>query len=340
MKAATLLIVLLSNQGYWFGGREGIITLRPAVKGGLPAAAISWKLMLDGVQIQSGKTQLTGDDADTIVRLTPPAPRVRTMLIWNYDVVDRAGKSLEHANRTLVVFPDNLLDHLTDRIKEMTLAVWDDPSGLPKLLDQAHVKYVLVDSGSLEVSKADVVLVGEGQIDDSAFTQAPLMALAQSGASVMIFRQSKPRELMAYEVVERTTPSQLEWRTDHPLLVNFQAEDLNSWIVEAPRLLAIQLPADEAALEIGYFKREVAGRDPAPIDAALMTKSVGKGRFVLCQLPLGDWSRDPRSQILLSNAIDYLLTPPQPTPRPSQRTVLRPIASQPTRTLDIPGVEP
>jgi hypothetical protein len=101
----------------------------------------------------------------------------------------------------------------------------------------------------------------------------------------------------------------------------------------------VQLPADEAALEIGYYPREVPGVRPAPIDAVLLSKSTGKGRIVLCQIALGDWDRDPRSRIFLSNALDYLSTRPQPTPPPSQRPTPRQAAPTSVRTIDIPQGE-
>ena len=46
-----------------------------------------------------------------------------------------------------------------------------------------------------------------------------------------------------------------------------------------------------------------------PRFAAALTQTVGNGRLVLWQLPLGDWRSDPRSRRLLANAVDYLLTP-------------------------------
>ena len=33
MKLATLLVIILSNNGYWFSGQSGSVNLRSAVKG-------------------------------------------------------------------------------------------------------------------------------------------------------------------------------------------------------------------------------------------------------------------------------------------------------------------
>ena len=64
----------------------------------------------------------------------------------------------------------------------------------------------------------------------------------------------------------------------------------------------MQLPADEPALEIAFWPREIPGKEPVPIDALVVTKTLGKGRIVLCQVPLGPWQSDPRSQLFLVDA--------------------------------------
>ena len=118
-------------------------------------------------------------------------------------------------------------------------------------------------------------------------------------------------------------------------------QDLHSWIAGVPSLHVVQLPADEPVATVGSYPREVPGEQPVPIDAVLMSKSVGKGRLVVCQLPLGDWSKDPRSQMLLNNAVDYLLSRPEPTPRPSERPTTRPAETQPTvPTIQLNGEKP
>ena len=196
-------------------------------------------------------------------------------------------------------------------------------------------------AGKLQFSDADAVLVGPDALSDSPFEQAPLLSLAESGASVMIFRQHRPAVLIGYPLTLRDTPAKLEWQTDHSLLNGFEPQDLHSWIAGVPSLQVVQLPADEPVSVVGSYPREVPGEQPAPVDAVLLSKSVGKGRLVLCQLPLGDWSKDPRSQMLLNNAVDYLLSRPEPTPRPSERPTTRPAETQPAvPTIQLNGDKP
>ena len=74
----------------------------------------------------------------------------------------------------------------------------------------------------------------------------------------------------------------------------------------------LQLPIGASALKIASMLPEVASETVVPTDALLLVKPMGRGRMVLCQIPLGPWNEDPRSQLFLRNAIDYLLTQPQP----------------------------
>ena len=343
MKLVALLLVTLSNQGYWFGGEPATITLRPAVQG-LPNADIVWELRFDGVTLDHGSAAVLSDGKDIEIHPKVPKVRVRVAMHWLYRVVAREPKKeLETGDVPVSIFPDDLIQGFTARFGARRLMVYDKAEGLPKLLESAGISCVQVSAVQrLEFARPDdVVLVGQEMLTDSPFEQAPLINLAEAGASVMVFHQSEPGRLMGYPLAHRAAPTHLGWRMDHPLLAGFEREDLQSWIAAVASLQVIQLPADEPALETGFYSREIAGKEPAPIDAVLVSKSVGNGRIVLCQIPLGDWKNDPRSQMLLRNALDYLLTRPQPTPRPSDRPVVRPAEKLPSRTnLIIPGDQP
>jgi hypothetical protein len=231
---------------------------------------------------------------------------------------------------------------MASRLRGTKLYVIDRPDGLPALLAAAKIDATRVAATEdLQSPKADLVLVAANRLDDSPFAQAPLLSQAQAGAQVMIFRQTKPKSLLGYPLARRTLPPQLTWRQDHPLLQCLDADDLASWFVdESNELNAIRLPADEPVLELAAWPRETAGTDPVPIDALALVKAVGKGRIVLWQIPLGDWKSDPRSQMVLQNALNYMLTPPEPTPRPSERATTAPtsvVSPFPVPTISIPS---
>jgi hypothetical protein len=332
MKLATLLVVVLSSQGYWFGGQSGTITLHPAVRAGLPGAALLWELRWAGVELGSGKLALAGDDQPTILHLTPPAVRARLTLHWIYRVVQKSdGKELGSGDMPIEVFSDNLLAGVAGRVGSHRLVVLDSTDasdGLAKVLTAAKVPFTqMSDAGQLQTMRADVVLVGQNMLNGSPFDQGPLAALTESGTSVMAFHQSPADRLFGYPVASRNAPAALQWREDHPLLSGFADGDLQAWIGERATLDPVELPADAPALDIASYPRETPGKMPAGIDAMALTKTVGKGRLVLWQIPLGNFSDDPRSQMLLANAIDYLLTRPEPTPPPSQRPTTQPFAA-------------
>ena len=336
MKAVVLLIVMLSNQGYWIGGQPGTIQIRRAVPGGLPAADLAWELSVGEVRLDSGKIALNAGDEPTSLTLKLPEVRVRTALRWTWRLVDReTTKEVANGEERIQVFPLGLLNDVAKRVDQKQLFVMDDDQQMPKLLDQAKVPYTrLKDLAALQMAKADMVIVGPGQLGEDTFEQTPLIQQARTGASVFIFRQEKPRQLGGYPLTERALPATMQWRLEHPLFSGLEPADLTSWL-RTRQATAIQLPPDEPALEIAYWPREVAGEQPAPIDALLVSKTLGQGRLVICQLPLGPFDQDPRSQILLSNVIDYLLSRPEPTPPPSKR----PVEKSPAGPTTVPTIQ-
>jgi hypothetical protein len=192
------------------------------------------------------------------------------------------------------------------------------------LLDAAKVPYTRIDDPS-RIDRADVVIVGEDQLDDSTFGQSALMSLAEQGKSILILRQNKPSTLAGYPLIARPMPTKLAWKLDHPLFDRLSEADVQSWLTAGKPVQAIVLPADEPALELAYWPLEtpatMPAKAPSPIEVVAFTKTIGSGRVVCFTLPLGDWQSDPRSQILIGNALVYLLTPPQPTLKPSERAL-------------------
>jgi hypothetical protein len=315
MRLATLLIILMSNQGYWIGGQEGTINIRPAARGGLPAADVSWDLLWEGVKISSGVLAMAQGDQATILRIKPPQCRQRVVLHWMYRLSARVtGQELAHGDLPINVFPDDIVTNLAERVGQRRVFVWDNAGGIPALLDHAKVPYTRVDAESqLQMVNADVVLVGQEMLDNSIFSQSTLMALAENGTSVMLFKQSRPQRLIGYGVSRRDAPTRFEWMRDHPLLHDFELDDLASLTAASRDFSCVELPANEHALELAYYPPETPGARLGPIDAVLLTRAFGAGRLVVCELELGNWVEDPRSQMFLRNAIDYLLTAPQAT---------------------------
>jgi len=304
---------------------------------------LSWRLEYAGARLASERTALRQSDRAATIVITLPSVRVRTRMRWVYRLQRRDGGLITEGAETVHVYPRDLLANLETRLKDSVVLVCDQQTGLPRALDQANVGHTaFADVAQLQVRSANIVLVGADRLDDSPFRQTALLNLARSGSSVMVFAQSRPRHLVGYALARRPRPGRLEWNTEHALFEGFQPEDLASWVqAPGPDLWAVRLPADEPALEIVYWPRETPGSDPVPIDALVVAKSVGTGRIVLCQLPLGSWEDDPRSHLLLRNALDYLRTRPEQTPRPSERQTPRRQETTETPTIRIPtGVEP
>lgn len=340
MKAVALLMLVLANQGYWFGGRENSIAIQWALESDVPPAVLQWHVAIDQMTLPNGNGRVAlpeGAKAST-VRIRLPEVRVRTPMRWIYKVTSPDGaKVYATGEQALEVFPTNLLEGLAKRVDDKLVMVWDKSDGVPALLKTAAVPHRVIDRvDQFTMTRPDAVLVGAEQLADVPGLQAALKGLAAGGTSVMIYRQSRIDQLMGYPLQNRRVVAvpaarppradeaqpgtRLSYRFTHPLLQGMTVGDWlsfeSAWTHE---LRSVELPADEAALEIIYWPREAPGSKPVPISALLLARKVGEGRFALCQLPLGPWESDPRSQMILANTIDYLLNRPEPTPRPSER---------------------
>jgi hypothetical protein len=312
----------------------------------MPEADVLWELMIGPVPLAKGKFAMPADGKPAAVAVKCPEVRVRTNVRWVYRLQERAsGEELEQGERRLQLFPANVTSNWPALLRDKRLVIWDAADRLPKLFESAKVPFHRADDATRIEQQAEIILIGEDQLDDSTFGQSAVVAFAEAGASVMVFRQEKLAQLAGYPLSSRPMPTKLAWKLDHPLFNQLSETDLQNFLAtttaispmtQPASVAAIQLPADEPALELAYWPRETPGKKPAPIEAAVVVKSVGTGRIVLFQLPLRDVQQDPRSQILLGNAIAYLLTPPQPTLRPSERETIEK-KDQPTT---LPGDQP
>lgn len=306
---ASLLIILLPQQGYWFAGQEQIVELRWDAEATLPAdAAVVWALALDQVVLASGRSPVTDPAEPVRLRLSVPEVRTRTTLALHLRRV--AGEALlDRRSLPVHVFADDLLAPLAGRFKASSLLVWDEPAGLPALLEEAQVPHRAISGPEgLRFSRAKIVVAGAGQLHDHPHAQTAIENLARAGASVLLLRQDAPATLMGHPLVGPPADAGLTWQKDHPLLIDLSAKDLTTLTADADSLLALRVPATAPLSPVAAWLEDAAL--PAPHRHVLITEQpVGAGRVLFIQLPLGDWQRDPRHQLLLRNALLYLHEP-------------------------------
>ncbi len=317
--AGAILVLVLSNQGYWFGGRTGTIDARWAIDADLPRAALAWDLSFGTIGVASGVVAVDPANPPSTIRITLPEVRVPTAFQWDWRLLAN-DREIARGSQTIHAYPQDLLAGVKQRLAGRRLVVWDSSDGLPAALEQAGIAFTRVQQGDqLAFARAEIVLVGPGRISDRTFAQAALLGQVTGGGSVMVFQQQVRDRLAGYPLLARPVPQRIEYDLEHPLLHQFDRQALRSFLLGQDNLWALQLPADEAALVVAGWPRETPGEEPVPTDALLVVRSDGKGRLVLCQMPFGDWTDDPRSQLFLRNSLDYLVTRPEPTPPPSQR---------------------
>jgi hypothetical protein len=332
----TILLVLLSGEGYWLGGRTATAQFQWNVKQPLDAAPVTWRLACGDASLASGQIVLPSKDRMGKVQLRLPEVRVPTEMRFVYRAAQAGqAKAIAEGAVAVHVYPDTLLASVAERMKAKQLFVCDEAEGLPAALKSRGVQFVHArGEADLQFVCPDVLIVGAERLGKPAADQEKLLNLSAAGTSVLVLRQTQPATLAGYPLARRLLPPKLVWQADHPLARHLR-------LFETPALgpdgWAIRLPADEPALEIGWWPGESPGRKPLPIDALVVVKALGKGRIVLCQIPLGPWETDPRSQLFLADALDYLASPVVPTLPPSRRPqAVQPAPTPRVPTLDLP----
>lgn len=320
MKAAALLIVLLSNDGYWLGGHSADVRFEPGALA--PAGRVGWVLAYEDVRIASGSVDVA-PGRNAIARLALPSVRQRTQLRLAYQMTDAAGKKTDAGEVAVHLFPNNLLRDAGSTIGRARLLVWgDEADSLPTLLTRAGVSHRAVAGAStLSLLRPDVVLIPPGSIDAVRPEFRPaLEALVLGGATVIVFRQERTERIADRSLVARVASSPLQWRSDHPLLAPFSQEDLASLVPLGTRERAIRLPPRDASLKLAWWPPpEALVPESESIDALLLVRRIGEGRLVLCQLKFGgDWTSDPRAQMFLCAALGYAVTPISLTPEQNE----------------------
>src|ERR1051325_9863484 len=107
---ALLLIILLSNGGYWFDG-PGTITVNWAgPEGKMPASSLMWQLSFGAVELASGQADIKQGARGTSVTIDMPATRTATEFTWHYQLKETStGKLLEEGSQKIRVFPRTIL---------------------------------------------------------------------------------------------------------------------------------------------------------------------------------------------------------------------------------------
>jgi hypothetical protein len=334
VKVAALLTLLLSHGGYWFGGHDQHLMVRRELKAPAVSVVMEWHLLLGETQVAGGKVPFDLADKPTDVLITTPAVHERTDLSLNYSV--RSGKGdavLQTGQIPVHLFPTGLITDHARAAAEKRVVVFDGGSQIAAFLREAKLSPTRVDKPSrLGLLDPDILFVGPNE--SSRGVDEAVMTLVRNGCSVFVFAQPAGTRIHGWAFSPRATPSAFVWDAEHPLFRGLSASDLQSLVTAGgDRLVGVQMPVDAPAIALASWPSEIPGnKDLAttPTDCLIVTQTLGRGRLVLCQLPLPDWSSDPRMQILLNNALSYLLTRPEPTPPPSERTA--PVPSRPINT--------
>ncbi len=318
MIGSVLLYITLLADGHWLAGQEATIDVTWNMPAAAATAVFCWQIVCGPAELASGQVRFSPEQQTIRITFESPEVRVRTEARFVYNLVDSSTKqSLNQGSAPLHLYPMGLLKEVSGRLKDARVWVWDSKDGaLADLLTKAGVGHLQVDHPSVTpLVVPDVLIVAGDQLRDEPFEQAALVNLAEAGAGVLVLRQTQATSVAGYRLKRQTAPEQLTWRMDHPVgrhleLIGSVGGNADCW--------ALELPADEPVLVIaGWLRAGVAG--PSGTCALVAVKKINKGQIVFCQMPLGPWATDPRSQLFLADMLDYLTLRPEATPPPSRR---------------------
>lgn len=332
MKGAVLVTLLLSQHGYWPGGGDAHLLVARNAQMPSVSAQVEWKLLLDKTLVASGTSaiELTDQPADVLVRT--PAVRERADFTFAYAVRSKANDTpIQSGELPVHLFPTGLVRDHAKAAEEKRIVVLDNEPRLVDFLRIAKLKPTRVQKSSrLELLAPDLLFIGPKQW--SGETEEAVIGLVRGGCSALVLRQPAGDSVEGWPLAPRSAPADFDWKLTHPMFRGLDADDLRSLLADARTdPVCIRMAPDAAALPLAAWPRElpeVKASPATPIDCLIVTQTLGRGRLLLCQLPLPDWAEDPRAQILLNNALDYLLTRPEPTPRPSDRLTPAPAVPQ------------
>lgn len=346
MNAVTIILVMLVNGGYWFAGDAREVSVQWVSAKEMPAAELVWTLQFGQVKLAEGKVAMPKDGEAARVALVMPDVRGVTELRWSYRLVRQDnGQVIEEGGRAIHLYPRDFLDGWAKVMGERKVMVCDgevkegeEGSLAAWLENDAKVKLERVKGvDALPLSGADVIVVGADELGTGAMAQSAVLKQAEAGAQVLMLAQGKAETLAGLAVVERQVPANLQWRGDHRLLARMDKDMLQTLTQGLKSVRAVEVGEKEPVLEVAWWPRAEGNAGGDAMECLMAIKQAGKGRVVICQVPLGGWRDDPRSQLLMANALEYLTTAPGAiTPWGERRREQRKTTEHEQRSIQLP----
>jgi len=186
------------------------------------------------------------------------------------------------------------------------VAVMSQSPALHEAMKKADMAVQAIDmAGELATTTANVIIVGPDTLPKNAVFHQPLIDHAEAGATVIVLRHAEQESLFGIPLIKRRLRRPVHLRPDHPLHHSLTQRDIDSLVDE--QSVAMRVTEPDNATPIIYEKP--AEPKAQAVDTLCLVQRIGKGRLVLCQLSLDNWSTDPRTRQLLSNMLEFAQVP-------------------------------
>lgn len=273
--------------------------------------AMEWGLYNeDGKQLAGGK-KAWPIAAATLQedRLALPLPPVKEAEYCRlvYTVTSKTlGKEYRGWER-LTIFPD---DNLKKASRDISIALYDPAGTTQAAFEKAGIKHALI--GTLtetELARHGLLVIGENGVDDAVVrAMDKIRAAVEGGLTCAVLLQDDVKPIFPVSVIKDSSRASVQaWllNPSHPLVQGLRVDDFRYWrnpnhdhIVT---INPIRCPSHENVQEI--------------VRGCLLEIPAGKGRYVVCQMPLArDLESEPVVVRLLENLMGYVKNAPKETP--------------------------
>lgn len=323
--AGLLLIISLSHQGYWFGGQENKIDIQWAQMEKMPSAEFSWRINVGRASLAAGQLKLPADaENGTELKLTLPDVRHVTELQFAWQLkTDETNRLLDSGSRTIQLYPSKTRANESRKLNGSRLVVIESAKSpiISDWLTATGVKHKRVQHlTQLQLIPADIIVVSEGKLGPSPFARGPLINALRQGANVVMLKQDYGSPFEGINQVRSKPPSTYCWNTEHPIFKDTSLAALNSLAnpFAVTKMLRIgegkgdslafvdrmPVPRERSQFGVNPPESDRSATDQPP--SLVLATTVGQGRLVCCQCPLASPATDPRSRLILVNALTFL----------------------------------
>lgn len=306
---ATAILIGFAFDGHWFGGQPYDISFTVPADAEVPRADLVWKIVVANTVLASGAIEVMRGHTHQLTIELPPV-RVRTTATWLYEFTQVTSDDfIEHGQHYLHLYPTDLLDSIAIPTDRRLVMVADASDSLVGVLNESGIPFERINEPTqMPLYRVDMVIVVANHDKPDGFAQTALLRIAGAGSTVLVLERIGTRGLFDLPFRRTRFLSGSVGEKQCPLLTHIEQ-------ITPDMLLHLKAGTDRSQEPTFYHSQPNTEADMEadaclaeddPLFALLSAYTIGRGELILAQIPFREWRSDPRSQLLLRNAILHL----------------------------------